>query len=339
LPRDADFPYWTDDGYPFPSREAMIERLSAQETLYPASRYFQYSNLGMVLAAEVVTAVTGKGFDATVRDGIVLPLGMQDTFTDVPDARRSGRLATGYSALRRDGTRKPLQSFDTRSVAPAAGLVSTAGDLARFAMWQNRLLGGQSDAVLRASTLREMQRVQWVDPDWGTMRGLGFGIWREGSRTLVGHSGGCAGYYSQFLLEPESHIAVAVLANAINADVWAYATQAYALVGPAVASAVAASEASSPDRSPALDRYAGIYETEWGQIAVLQWEDGLALLPLDTRSPADALVGLKLVDEHLFRVVRKDDPDVLGEVVAFEMNDRIATSFKWHSSRYSRAGP
>jgi len=35
LPRESAFPYWTDPTFPFPSREAMIERLGTQHTLYP----------------------------------------------------------------------------------------------------------------------------------------------------------------------------------------------------------------------------------------------------------------------------------------------------------------
>ena len=41
LPRESDFPYWTDPDFPFPTREQLRARLGDQETLYPASRYFQ----------------------------------------------------------------------------------------------------------------------------------------------------------------------------------------------------------------------------------------------------------------------------------------------------------
>src|SRR5690242_16756853 len=47
LPREADFPYWSGPDYKFPTREQIAEKLESQETLYPASTYFQYSNLGI----------------------------------------------------------------------------------------------------------------------------------------------------------------------------------------------------------------------------------------------------------------------------------------------------
>jgi len=60
LPREADFPYWTDAS--FPTREQMIDHLSNQETLYPARNKFQYSNLGLSLAGEIVAKVSGKPY-------------------------------------------------------------------------------------------------------------------------------------------------------------------------------------------------------------------------------------------------------------------------------------
>src|SRR5688572_20072829 len=53
LPRESDFPYWTGE-FDFPTHEKIVERIAAQEALYPSDRYFQYSNLGLTLAGEVV---------------------------------------------------------------------------------------------------------------------------------------------------------------------------------------------------------------------------------------------------------------------------------------------
>ena len=63
LPRESDYPYWTGPDFPFPSSEKIVKKLSNQETLYPADKYFQYSNLGLSLAGEVVAAVSGVPFN------------------------------------------------------------------------------------------------------------------------------------------------------------------------------------------------------------------------------------------------------------------------------------
>jgi hypothetical protein len=88
-----------------------------------------------------------------------------------------------------------------------------------------------------------------------------------------------------------------------------------------------------PERDPELDRYVGIYaDTDWGQVAVVRWNDGLAMLSLSTRSPGKALSKLKKTGEHTFRRIRKDD-ESLGETVVFEVDeDGDVTRFIHHSN-------
>lgn len=318
VPRESDFPYWTQADFPFPTSAQIRERLGEQETLYPAVRYFQYSNLGMALLGEVASAVSGKPYADLIRAKILDPLGMKDTYTEVPVQLRGQKLAIGHTALKRDGTRDPVGPFQTRGIAPAAGFASNVLDLAKFAMWQFRLLESGGQELLRASSLREMHRVQWVDPDWKTTWGLGFSVIHEGDRTLVGHSGGCPGYFTQIRLDPAARIAVIVLSNAIGAEVGLYSTKAFDLIGPAIA---AAKEKTAPaTRDPVLDQYVGVYESIWDQHAIVRWDDGLAQLNLASRDPKQHLVKLKHAGGHTFRRVREDDKS-LGEAVSFEVSD------------------
>ena len=60
LPRESDYPYWTSPDFPFPSQAQLNSKLSEQQTLYPSSTYFQYSNLGMSLLGEVVEKISGN---------------------------------------------------------------------------------------------------------------------------------------------------------------------------------------------------------------------------------------------------------------------------------------
>jgi CubicO group peptidase (beta-lactamase class C family) len=336
LPRESDFPYWTAEGYPFPTHDEIVSRLREQQTLYPASRYFQYSNLGLTLAGEIASAASGRPFGEYVRASILDPLGMKDTFTEVPVGLRGDRLAIGYGARKRNGSREALPPFQTRGIAPAAGFASNVPDLARFAMWQFRLLAGDGSEVLRASTLREMHRVQWVDPDWKTTRGLGFAVTRDRDRTFVGHGGGCPGYRTQIGLEPKTKIAVIVLSNAIGTDVGLYTATAFDLIRPAVEKALK-EPGKLPERDPALDRYTGVYESIWGQAAIVRWEDGLAAVSLDSREPKETLARLKKTDEHVFRRLREAEEGQLGEELVFELAaDGKVTRYKQHSNWYRK---
>jgi CubicO group peptidase (beta-lactamase class C family) len=221
LPRESDQAYWTGPGFTFPTREEIVAGLKRQKTLYPAETYFQYSNLGITLAGEVAAAKAGQPYPSLVRSQILDPLGLASTFPDMPAGERGRRLATGYGAIGRDGTRAPVPFFEARGIAPAAGFASTAADLARFASWQFRLLAKGGTEVLAANTLREMHRVHWVDPDFETTWGLGFSVWRSGGKTFVGHGGSCPGYRSQLLIKSDDRIATVSRRLAGIAFTWA----------------------------------------------------------------------------------------------------------------------
>ena len=156
--------------------------------LYPSDRYFQYSNLGLTFAGEIVEKVTSKNYEDYVEEHILKPLRLLHTTPYLPATERGKMLAKGYGALKRDGSRAVMPFYETRGIAPAAGFASNVKDLAAFASWQFRLLGNENSKteVLKPSTLREMQRVHWVDPDWETTWGLGFRVARKDNQTWVG---------------------------------------------------------------------------------------------------------------------------------------------------------
>ena len=338
LPRESDHPYWTGPEFPFPTREQVIAGLHNQTTLYPAETYYQYSNLGLTLAGEVVSAASRMPYPQYVRARILDPLGLASTTPEMPEYERGKRLATGYSILTRDGTRKPLAFFQARGIAPAAGYASTAEDLARFASWQFRALRDPRDPVLGANTLREMHRVHWTESDFSVTYGLGFMVWRDADKTFVGHGGTCPGYRTQLLLRPEEKLATVFLANAIgvNAEVWAQ--RMYDIVAPAVRAAVRDTLRRVDADAAIMDRYVGTYETTFsGEIAVVRWEDGIAMLSLPTMDPLRGLTRLKKTGEHTFRRIRRDD--ALGEEVRFVMGpDGRPTHYVVHNNVYRRRG-
>ncbi len=347
LPRESDHPYWTGPEFPFPTRDEIRERLSGQTTLYPAETFFQYSNLGLALAGEVASAAAGVSYADLVTRNILNPLGMSSTTPELPAAERGKRFAMGYSAIMRDGGRKPVPFFQTRGIAPAAGFASTVEDLAKFASWQFRVLGKGGSEILKANTLREMQRVHWVDPDFETTWGLGFSVWRSDNKTFVGHGGSCPGFRTQLLLKPDEKIATIMLANALGVTPSLWAQRTYEIMAPALRAAsksAGATPVAATGSPPApvvtydasLDRYVGTYAGSFGgELAVVRWEDGLSILSLPTMDPVRSLQKLRKTGEHTFRRVRRDE--ALGEEIAFEMGaDGKPTRFRQHQNYYAR---
>ena len=192
LPREAAYPYWSTP-FQFPTREQIQKAVSSQEMLYRPETFWQYSNLGLTLVGEIVIAASGQTFDQYVRTNILTPLGLNDTYTDMPAAERGKRLAVGYGGYPRSGEGAILPFYQANGIAPAAGFASTVLDLGKFASWQFRLLDKGGSEVLQANTLRNMQRVHFQDPESQTTWGLGFSVSRTDNKVFVGHGGSCPG--------------------------------------------------------------------------------------------------------------------------------------------------
>ncbi len=332
LPRESAHPYWTGPEFPFPTREEIIDGLSDQETLYPGERYFQYSNLGMALAGQIVEQASGMGYDDYIRANILEPLGMSDTYTDIPEQHRGGRYATGYGRLKRDGMRAEAPFFQAHGIAPAAGFSSTVEDLAKLASWQFRLLENGGTEVLDVNTLREMHRVHWVDPDFDAMWGLGFSVGeRDGERT-VGHGGSCPGFRTTFQLVPDKKLAgIAMLSAQANpGDVW---SRMMSTVGAAL-EAIRSDPGGGTARPASLAEYEGLYESNWGESAILRWDDGLISVGLPTGDPVNAMTKLRRESDDTFRRVRDDGE--LGEAYIFQRDESGAIESYTVHGNFSR---
>ena len=153
LPREADFPYWTD--HVFPTREQLAEVVPGQDAVYAPETTYHYSNLGMSLLGEVVTEVSGQPWADYLEENILRPLGMLNS-SAAPGEELMRRRATPYKLMMPDGTRDVFDYYDTGAIAPAANMVSTVEDLSRFASLQFHDGPAGEDRVLKGSTLREM---------------------------------------------------------------------------------------------------------------------------------------------------------------------------------------
>jgi CubicO group peptidase (beta-lactamase class C family) len=324
LPRESDFPYWSGPDFPFPTREEIRAKIAAQSALYPAERYFQYSNLGLTLVGETVAAVSGEPYAEYAKSHVLDPIGLKDTRTFMPMDLYGKRLAVGYGALKRDGTRDVVKPFNTKGITPAAGYTSTVEDLGKFASWQFRLLRtGQTD-VLKAPTLREMQRVQFLDPDWKTSYGLGFAVRHDDDHTYVGHGGDCPGYQTILSMRNDDQTAVIVMDNSAERP-GAFARAVFAILDKRKGYAF---KAPFPATGVNLEDYAGRYgEQPWeSESVMLPWAGGLVAMSLPTDDPAGEMKFFKPKGGDVFRRVRKDGSeaeeirfmrDAAGKVTSF----------------------
>ena len=333
LPRESDFPYWIEPDFPFPTRQQMMEKLKSQSTLYPAQRQYQYSNLALSLAGEIVQERSGQEYKSYVKANILDPLELSSTRPYYPEELRGEELAIGYTGIVRSGGREPVDPFYTRGITPAAGFTSSVNDLARFASWQFRLLDEGGEEVLQANTLREMHRVHWIDDDDGWMFGLGFEVWRVGDTMVRGHGGGCPGYITNFLMAVKEKVAIVVLTNAGDGPAQPVAQNILKIFTTALKAAKTPSEESMPDFS----MYEGNYSAPpWGgELAIRQWGNQLVAIQLPSDDLKKAITKYEHDEGHAF--FRLTDDDERRERWVFELSDDgKAARVLEHSSYWTR---
>ncbi len=314
LPREAVNPYWTGPDFPFPTQEEVNSGLKTQKTLYPASTYYQYSNLALTLLGEIVEQVSGQDYDTYIKEKILYPLQLAETRTELPEAMYGSKLAIGYSAIDRQGQRPPVKLFQARGIKAAAGFSSNVLDLGKFASWQFRLRDTTIAEILKPATLKLMQQVHFTDPNWKTSRGLGFGIYKgSDGQTWVGHGGSCPGYRSTLQLNLKDKLAYAVMINAGGTNPNRYSNGIHAILNK-----VKAPKKEENKTPKDLTDYIGYYNARpWGSEEYIgSWEGKLVMINLPTTSPAEAMTFYKHIEGDTFKRLRDDEE--LGETVVFE---------------------
>lgn len=331
LPREAAYPYWTGPDFPFPTRKQIDEKLSEQETLYPASTYFQYSNLGLTLLGEIVAEVAGVPFEKYVKDNILDPLGLSNTRTEMPKKLYGSELAIGYSAMLRNGTREKVNFFQANGIGPAAGFSSNVTDLAKFASWVFRLRDTTTTEVLKPSTLRYMHNVHWTNPNWKTTWGLGFSVYKgSNGNTWVGHGGSCPGYRSTLQLDLKNKRAFSVMINSSGTNPNKYGRGIAAIIGK-----VKGKKSDESKEKKDLSEYVGYYSSQpwWSEEYVSTWEGKLVTLDLPSEKPGDSMTFFKHIEGDTFRRIRDDDE--LGETLVFERDENGNITRSWRHGNYS----
>ncbi|MEV0391360.1 serine hydrolase domain-containing protein, partial [Nonomuraea sp. NPDC050643] len=160
---------------------------------------FSYHNTNYQVAARLVEVVSGRPFAAYLREQVFLPLGMRDSTTIDTDRDLPGSARGHLYVLGRAIALPEPAGFGNGS----GGVISTAGDLARWLIAQNT-------GVLSPATVKELRTPSPQDPTYAL--GWHLDTTRRGT-PVVEHGGDLFTATARQLLMPESGYGVAVMAN------------------------------------------------------------------------------------------------------------------------------
>lgn len=187
---DPDFPTWLMN--PKTKDEMLAVIAKGTPDFEPGAKY-GYSNAGYVLLGYVVEKLTGKPYQAALKERITSKLGLRDTYlgTGKTDVGNQESFSYAYAGEWKQETETHL------SIPGGAGaLISTPTDLTRFiqALFDLKLVSRES--------LNQMMQSQY-----------GMATFPLDGKTLYGHGGGIDGFRSLLVYLPEERLAVAYTSN------------------------------------------------------------------------------------------------------------------------------
>jgi CubicO group peptidase (beta-lactamase class C family) len=212
LPPTADTLVIKEDG----SADALEEGVRALRTVEldrPVGESFEYANFNYVTLGLIVQMVSGQPYEQYVKEHVLTPLNMNNSFMFVPEAERHG-LATGHQYY--FGRPFPGGGLAyNRGITPAGLIASDAEDMSRYLIAQ--LNGGRYEGaqVLSADGIAELHQGS-ADMGGGISYAMGWVDSKMDGVPVVWHNGDTADFHATMFLVPEGRWGVVLLMNGSN---------------------------------------------------------------------------------------------------------------------------
>ena len=168
---------------------------------------FRYSGGGVTIEQQLVMDVADKPFPQFMREIVLDKIGMTDSTYEQP--LPPARAAMAATATHADGMPVPGKWHVYPEMA-AAGLWTTASDLAKFAIEIALSKQGKANHVLSQATTREMLKAQIEQV------GLGFFLGEYKNPEEFGHNGADEGFQALLIMFADSGNGVAIMGNSDN---------------------------------------------------------------------------------------------------------------------------
>ena len=186
---------------------------------------YGYSNLMFITAGEVIRTVTGKSWDAYVKERFFGPLQMSRTITSTNDLDKKGNYAIPHKTKQDINT--PIKWVNWDNMSAAGAIISSADDMANWMIMHLNNGVFEGNALLEAEQQNKLWTVQ--NPFGFTIEdkkeipgrhfagyGLGFGLQDYFGRMMVSHGGGYDGMYSRVVMMPDEQLGIVVLTNSMS---------------------------------------------------------------------------------------------------------------------------
>ena len=172
-----------------------------------------YSNHAFATLGQIIEDISGETYINYLKRHVFLPVDMDNT--DVNPEKFESQLATGHQPHPRKKTLSTVEWLDI-SVLPAGGLISTIGDMAKYASALLTDLKCDTHALLSRDSVDNMMSSHWKTDHCFSSQGLAFLLGDFHGHRLVWHDGAAPGFISSLLMLPDDDLGVVVLSNAFS---------------------------------------------------------------------------------------------------------------------------
>ncbi|EAR00825.1 serine hydrolase domain-containing protein [Maribacter sp. HTCC2170] len=192
-----------------------LEIFKDDDLLFKPGSDYHYNSFDWVLISLAMQEVSGVSFEEYVREKVLIPLGLSNTFSEAvwlsgfETLEQGVRYLSSFYSKSRLGFRKAIPVNNDYKLA-GGGYVSTSEDIAKFGQFY------LDNEIRDNDVISEFLTSQIVNGK-PTYYGLGWQVSEDSKgRRYFGHIGNGVGGYSNLFVYPNEQIVLSILANCTN---------------------------------------------------------------------------------------------------------------------------
>jgi CubicO group peptidase (beta-lactamase class C family) len=214
----GDFTFW-DSNLP---KDSIVWKMRYLKPPGEFRQDYGYCNSGFLVAGQVLEKVTGQSWETYVKENILTPLGMTNTYMNTAGIAQRNNVAQPYNNLYTSITKIPFDNVD--NLGPATSMVSNVNDLTKWLLLQLDSGRYEGKQVLPWPVLQKTRDINILTGSRKSaafpthFRGYGLGVFSTdyAGRQVYWHTGGAFGHVTNVCFVPEEKLGITILTNNDN---------------------------------------------------------------------------------------------------------------------------
>lgn len=209
-------------GFPSKSRDSLLKRIQFQEPTFGLRQRWQYNNFMYLVQGMISEKLMGKTWEENVKNHLLDPLQMKQTYFSVNQLSKDPKGARGYQVWK-DSLIEKMPYYDIDAMGPAGSIISNVKDLSNWLqLW---IYGGKwnDKEVLPTTYVQEAMSAQSIisaglpgkeKPELHfSTYGFGWFMSSYKGHYRVEHGGNIDGFSANIAFFPSDSLGIIVLTN------------------------------------------------------------------------------------------------------------------------------